>query len=568
MTRSLALFSLFSCAFLAESVAQEAANRSIAKFVDVARVAGLSTPTTYGGRTTNKYILETTGSGAAFLDYDNDGWLDVFLVNGTTLEGDQSPRPTNRLYRNNRDGTFTETTRESGVAHTGWGQGVCTGDIDNDGFEDMLVTYWGQNILYRNDGRGRFVPGTEKAGLVVEETRWGAGCSFFDYDKDGLLDLVVINYIDFDLEAAPLPGSSTCNFYGLPVNCGPRGLPKARSYLYRNRGDGTFSDVTETSGFGNVPPSYGLGVLTADFDGDGWFDVYVANDSDASYMFWNNGDGTFAEDGMVAGVATSADGRNQSGMGVAAGDYDQDGRLDIFKTNFSDDLPNLYRNVDDRFFEEVTYEAGLGINSRFLGWGCGFFDSNNDTWLDVMYVNGHVYPEVEQLEGSTTYKQAKVFYQNQGDGTFRDVTRLAGPAMTAPTAARGAAFGDYDNDGDIDVLVNPINDVPQLMRNDSPNENHWLVVKLVGTGSNRSGIGAEVVSTTGKTRQVRHILSGGSYLSQNDLRAHFGLGDVDRVDAVEIRWPSGITQRLTDVRADQILTVKESEANTSAAEAR
>ncbi len=442
MTRSSFLISLpvvvlLSCA---SAKAQEPGELSVSRFVDVANDAGISTPTVFGGRSKNEYILETTGSGAAFLDYDNDGWLDVFLANGTTLEGDQSPPPTNRLYRNNQDGTFTDATRESGVAHTGWGQGVCTGDIDNDGFEDLLVTYWGRNILYRNDRRGRFVPVTEKAGLVVEETRWGAGCSFFDYDKDGFLDLVVINYIDFDLETAPRPGSSTCNFYGMPVNCGPRGLPKARSYLYHNSGDGTFSDVTEPSGFGKVPASYGLGVLTADFDRDGWQDIYVANDSDPSHLFWNNGDGTFTEDGMGAGVATSADGRNQSGMGVAAGDYDQDGLLDIFKTNFSDDLPNLYRNGGDRFFEEMTYEAGLGVNSRFLGWGCGFFDSNNNTWLDVIYVNGHVYPEIDQLEGSARYKQSKVFYQNQGDGTFLDVTSQAGEAGGEADLGAGGGF--------------------------------------------------------------------------------------------------------------------------------
>jgi hypothetical protein len=558
MIRSSILFSLLLFALPSDGVAQvQKSNGSIPTFVDIASDAGISMPTVFGGSSTNKYILETTGSGAAFLDYDNDGWLDIFLANGTTLEGKESPRPRNRLYRNNHDGTFADVTRQSGVARSGWSQGVCTGDIDNDGFEDLVVTYWGQNVLYRNNGGSGFADVTEKAGLLVKETRWGAGCSFFDYDKDGLLDLVIVNYIDFDLKTAPLPGTGTCNFYDLPVNCGPRGLTKARSYLYRNLGNGKFSDVSETTGFGKVPPSYGLGVLTADFDADGWPDIYVANDSDPSYLFWNNGDSTFTEDGMAAGVATSADGRNQSGMGVAAGDYDRDGLLDIFKTNFSDDLPNLYRNGGDRFFDEVTHEVGLGINSRFVGWGCGFFDADNDGWLDIVYVNGHVYPELDQLGGSTTYKQPKVFYQNRGDGTFRDVTLLAGKALTKPTAARAAAFGDFDNDGDVDILVNPINETPQLLRNQSTSGNHWIVVKLVGTRSNRSAIGAQILATTGKVSQARQVLSGGSHFSQHDLRVHFGLGQAETIDTLEIRWPSGVVQKLTDISVDQILTIQE-----------
>ena len=528
-------------------------------FQDIARQAGLSSPTVFGGRTTNKYILETSGSGVAYFDYDNDGWLDIFLVNGTTLEATESPKPTNRMLRNNRDGTFSDVTQSAGLVRSGWGQGVCIGDVDNDGFEDLFVTYWGHNVFYHNNGDGSFTDVTTKAGLVTKERRWGAGCSFFDYDKDGSLDLIVTNYIEFDLKTAPLPGIGDCRFYGLPVNCGPKGLPKARNYIYHNRGDGSFSDVTQATGIAKLPSSYGLGVLTADFDDDGWPDIYIANDSDPSYLFWNNGDGTFAEDGMAAGVATSSDGRNQSGMGVAAGDFDQDGLLDIFKTNFSNDLPNLYRNLGERFFEEVTIAAGLGVNSQFLGWGCGLFDADNDGWLDILYVNGHVYPEIDRLKGSVAYRQSKVLYQNLGDSTFRDVSERTGDAVKKPTAARGAAFGDFDNDGDIDVIVNPINELPQLLRNSCESGNNWVTLRLVGKPSNRSAIGARVHCITGERRQVDEVRSGGSYFSQNDLRIHFGLGKTEKIDLIEIRWPSGHVDRLREIPVNRILTVQEGE---------
>jgi hypothetical protein len=547
-------------ASLSGALLSHADTRLSVSFRDIASKAGLIHPTVYGGRTDNKYILETTGCGAAFFDYDNDGWLDIFLVNGQTLEGGESPRPSNRLLHNNRDGTFRDITVKAGLSRYGWGQGVCIGDFDNDGFDDLFVTYFGQPVLYRNNGDGTFTDLTEKAGLLSAQPRWGAGCAFLDYDGDGWLDLFVSNYVDFDFNTAPLPGSGACVFQGLPVNCGPRGLPKARNYLYRNNGDGTFTDVTEKSGIAKASASYGLGVLTGDFDNDGQVDIYVANDSDPSYLFWNNGDGTFSEAGMEAGVATNMDGRTQSGMGVAAADYNGDGFLDIFKTNFSDDLPNLYLNRAKRFFEEETKAAGLGVNSQLLGWGCGFLDIDNDGWPDILYVNGHVYPEIDRLRKAIGYRQPKVLYHNLDGNRFRDVTAAAGPGLSSLAAARGCAFGDFDNDGDVDVLINPINETPQLLRCDSAAGNHWLKVKLIGTKSNRSAIGARVRCVTGQHEQIDEVRSGGSYYSQNDLRLHFGLGSSKTVDLLEIRWPSGHVDTLRKLPVDRILKITEGES--------
>jgi enediyne biosynthesis protein E4 len=542
---------------LAEAHGQKSALDPLpVRFEDVALQAGITTSTIFGGRTENKYILETTGCGAAFVDYDNDGWVDIFLVNGTTLEGTES---TNRLLRNNHDGTFTDVAGKAGVARTGWGQGICVGDYDNDGFEDLFITYWGHNSLYHNNGDRTFVEVTEKAGLYTKEIKWGAGCAFLDYDRDGYLDLFFTTYIDLDLARAPLPGSGSCIYQGLAVNCGPRGLPKTKSYLFRNNGNGSFTDATGTSEIAKAPSSYGLGVLTGDFNNDRWPDIYVANDSQPSYLFWNNGDGRFTEEGMASGVGTNSEGRNQSGMGVAAGDYDCDGLLDIFKTNFSDDLPNLYRNLGKKLFEEVTTAAGLGANSLLLGWGCGFFDADNDGWLDILYVNGHVYPEINRLNREIGYRQPKVFYHNLGNGKFRDASKFAGPGVASKIAARGCAFGDFDNDGNIGVVVNPINDVPQLLRCSSAGGNNWIKLKLIGKKSNRSAIGARVRCLTGKHQQMDEVRSGGSHFSQNDLRVHFGLGRAERIDLLEILWPSGQVDRFSGVAANRILTIREGE---------
>jgi hypothetical protein len=530
------------------------------RFEDVAARAGLNQPTVFGGRSENKYILETTGCGVAFFDYDNDGWQDIFLVNGRTLEGKESPFPTNRLLRNNRDGTFTDATEKAGLIKTGWGQGVCVGDFDNDGFDDLFITYWGRNVLYHNNGDGTFTDVTKQARLFSEEVRWGSGCAFVDYDRDGFLDLFVTNYLDFDPKSAPLPGSSGCTYRGLPVNCGPRGLPRAKSCLYRNNGDGTFTDVTASSGIANAPASYSLGVLVADFNNDSYPEIYVSNDTEPSYLFWNKGNGTFAEGGMTAGVATSEDGRNQAGMGVTAGDFDCDGFLDIFKTNFSDDLPNLYRNSGEGFFEEVTKAMGLGLNSLYLGWGCGFFDADNDGWPDILYVNGHVYPEVDRLKTAVQYRQCMVLYRNLQGRRFEDVSKLAGPAFSESLAARGCAFGDFDNDGSVDVVVNPINDVPRLLKSYGNTGNNWIKLKLIGTKSNRSAIGARVRCVTGDHQQIDEVRSGGSFMSQNDLRIHFGLGGAKRVDLLEISWPSRQVDRFKNTGANQIITIREGQS--------
>ncbi len=535
------------------------ANAFPVRFDNVSAAAGITMPTVYGGTSRNRYILETTGCGVAFIDYDHDGWQDLFLVNGTKLEGDPQTNACNRLLHNNRDGTFTDVTRQAGLARSGWGQGVCAGDFNNDGFDDLFVSYWGHNVLYRNNGNGTFTDVTESSGLASKETRWGSGCAFLDYDGDGHLDLFVSNYIDLDLKTAPLPGTGSCNYQGMAVNCGPQGLPRASNLLFHNNGDGTFTDVTVASGIAKAGPSYGLGVLAADFDNDGRPDIYVANDSEMSYLFWNNGDGTFTEGGLEAGVATNHDGRNQSGMGVAAGDYDGDGLLDILKTNFSDDLPNLYRNLGKRTFEERTVDAGLVAYSRLLGWGCGFLDFNNDGWQDIFYVNGHVYPELNRLNGPVQYRQPKVLYQNLGNGKFRDVSALAGSAIAAPVSGRGCAFGDFNNDGLTDIIINPINDVPQLLRCSSTTGNNWITLKLVGVKSNRSAIGARVRCVTGSRVQMDEVRSGGSFYSQNDLRLHFGLGQASRIDLLEIHWPCGRQDHFSGLAVNKILKIVEGE---------
>jgi hypothetical protein len=534
-----------------------AANTFAARFEDVAAQAGLTVPTVFGGRTQWKYILETTGCGAAFFDYDNDGWQDIFLVNGQTLEGTSSPAPTNRLLRNNRDGTFADVTAKAGLVRSGWGQGVCIGDYDNDGFDDLFLTYWGHDVLYHNNGDGTFTDVTKRVGLYSEEARWGTGCAFVDYNRDGWLDLFITNYLDFDLKTAPLPGDPGCVFRGLHVNCGPKGFPKGKCYLYRNNGDGTFKDVTERAGIAKAPLSYGLNVLVADFNNDSRLDIYMSNDTDPSYLFWNKGDGTFVEEGMAAGVGTSLDGRRQSGMGLAAGDYNCDGLLDIFKGNFSDDVPNLYRNIGDGFFEDVSAEVGLGVHTLNVVWGCGFFDADNDGWLDLLYVNGHVYPEVERLKSDLGYAQPILIYHNVQGARFEDVSSQAGPVFKEKLVGRGCAFGDFDNNGTIDVLINPINDVPRLLKCTCASRNNWIKLKLLGTKSNRSAIGARVRCVTGNHQQIDEVRSGGSHFSQSDLRIHFGLGSATRVDLLEISWPSGYMDRLKDVAVNQIMTIRE-----------
>lgn len=527
-----------------------------AGFVDVARTAGLTVSTVFGGEKTKRYILETTGGGVAFFDYDNDGWLDIFLVNGARF-GSQSGA-TNHLYRNRRDGTFEDVTRRAGLERAGWGQGVCAGDFDNDGNTDLLVTYWGQNVLYRNRGDGTFTDVTEAAGLKQRRIRWGSGCAFLDYDRDGLPDLFIANYIDFDPRTAPDPGSGpTCRYRGLPVNCGPRGLKGESNLLFHNEGGGRFRDVSDSSGVSGARAHYGLGVLTADFDNDGWPDIYVANDKTASLLFHNKRDGTFEEIGVYSGAAYDADGRVTSGMGVAAGDFDRDGWLDILKTNFSDESASLYHNTGDGLFRDAALQVGLGGNRKWVGWGCGLADFDNDGWPDILIVNGHVFPELDGAGLGLSFRQPRVLYRNIRGERFEDVSASAGPAITTPAAGRGAAFGDFDNDGALDVVINNMNDKPALLRSRNRRRNHWALIRLEGSRSNRSAIGARVACVTGSLRQIDEVRSGGSFFSQNDFRLHFGLGSARRIDLIEIRWPSGAAQSLSGCDADQIIHIKE-----------
>jgi enediyne biosynthesis protein E4 len=535
-------------------------------FVNVARESGLNAKTIFGEEHKNKYLLETTGSGVAFYDYDNDGWLDIFLVNGSRLEGFPAGQaPSSHLFKNNRDGTFTDVTAQAGLLHSGWGQGVCIGDYDNDGYEDLFVTYFGKNVLYHNNGNDTFTDVTEKAGVGGGGKRWNTGCAFVDYDRDGRLDLFVANYIDLDLATAPVPESGPCLYKGVMVACGPPGLNGGKNILYRNNGDGTFTDVSEQAGILAANGTYGLGVLTADFDNDGWPDIYVANDSTASALYQNKKNGKFVDIAMEAGCALSADGKPQAGMGISAADYDLDGNLDIVKTNFAGDTPSLYHNTGGATFEDATFAAGLGRHTQFLGWGCGFFDMDNDGWPDILICNGHVYPEVEQLKTEAGYPQQKLVYKNLRNGRFDDVSLQAGPGITVPVASRGCAFGDFDNDGDIDVVVNTVNDFPQLLRCDSAQSHNWIKVRTIGTKSNRSGIGARLRCVTHAPDEVKphsqidEVRSGGSYISQNDLRVHFGLGKAERVEILEVRWPSGQVDTLKDVKANQLIYVKEGE---------
>jgi len=533
-------------------------------FVNIARESGLHAKTIFGGEHKNKYLLETTGCGVAFYDYDNDGWLDIFLVNGTRLEGfPAGAEPTSHLFRNNRDGTFTDVTAKAGVGHTGWGQGVCIGDYDNDGWDDLFVTYFGKNVLYHNNGDGTFTDVSQKAGVAGKGTRWSTGCAFVDYDRDGRLDLFVANYIDLDLATAPVPESGPCLYKSVMVACGPPGLQGGKNILYHNNGDGTFTDVSEAAGILHANGTFGLGVLTADLDNDGWPDIYVANDSTASALYQNKKNGKFEDIAIEAGCALSPDGKPQAGMGISAADYDLDGNLDLVKTNFAGDTPSLYHNQGGANFEDATFSAGLGAHTQYLGWGCGFFDMDNDGWPDILICNGHVYPEVEQLKTEAGYAQRKLVYRNLHNGHFADVSFQVGPGISEPSASRGAAFGDFDNDGDIDIVVNTVNDYPQLLRCDSKVGNNWIKIRTIGTKSNRSGIGARLLCVThppGETRphqQIDEVRSGGGYFSQNDLRIHFGLGKAEKVDVLEIRWPSGQVDTLKDIKVNQQIFVKE-----------
>jgi enediyne biosynthesis protein E4 len=567
--------------------AKTQAAKPIAYFTDIAKKAGLTMLNTFGGVTTKKYIIETTGTGVAIFDADNDGWPDIFIVNGTKLQGEQSAgeAASNHFYHNNHDGTFTDITKKAGLVHTGWGQGTCIGDYDNDGWPDLYVTYYGKNVLYHNNGDGTFADVSEKAGVAGTGKAWGTGCAFVDYDRDGHLDLMVANYVDFDIANTPAPGERVnCLWKGVPVMCGPQGLPTASNILYHNRGDGTFEDVTKKAQIDKTSGAYSFSVTALDYDDDGWPDIYVACDSTASILYHNNHDGTFKDVAITAGAAYNEDGHAQAGMGSTAGDYNGDGRLDIFKTNFSDDTATLYRNNGDGTFDDVTFAAGLGLHTQYLGWGTMFFDFDNDSWPDLLLVNGHVYPEVDSQHLGSNFQEPRILYHNNGNATFTDISASAGPGITTVSSSRGLAIGDLWNDGKLSAVVSNMNAPPSLLVNEVRTPNHWVAFHLTGaftasqaqagkisagraataqsSGANapqstRDAIGARIKVKIGNRVLVDEVRSGSSFISNNDMRVHFGLGATTKVDSVEVRWPSGLTETFARISADKFNELKE-----------
>ena len=528
-----------------------------AHFVDVAANAGLRAPVIYGGEEAKKYIIESTGCGCAFIDYDNDGWMDLFILSGTRLGG--APEgTTNRLYKNNRDCTFADVTEKAGLHSLGWACGVCIGDYNNDGFDDIFCTTYGQNILYRNNGDGTFTDVTKAAGLGSDHARYGAGCAFLDYNRDGHLDLFVSNYVGFTFESAGVPGeNSYCRWKGLPVECGPRGLKTGKHSLYRNNGNGTFTDVSEAARINQAPATYGMTVVAADLDEDGWQDIYVASDSTPSLLFMNNRDGTFREEGVLRGVGLSEDGMEQAGMGVGVGDYDLDGHLDLFKTHFLDDTNILYHNDGKGNFDDVTRASRIGVETRYICWGAGIVDLDNDGLPDLFMVTGHVYPEVERTLPQYPNKTPRAVFRNLGDGIFEELIEEAGPGVAAPHCSRGCAFGDFDNDGDIDILIINLNEPPSLLRNDlRGTTNNWIKVKLEGAKSNRSAIGARVLVHYGNKTQAQAVLSQSSFFSCNDPRLHFGLGPCTTAD-IDVYWPSGLHEAFKGISGNRLVTFKE-----------
>ncbi len=532
------------------------------QFINVAQQAGITAPNVWGGIDQKRSILEAKGSGLAFFDYDHDGWLDIYLTNGDRLDSKwrKGEVPTSHLYKNNRDGTFSDVTEMSGLGVSGWQTGVCVGDYNNDGWDDLFCCFWGHNILFRNNGNGTFTDVTHQCGLYQSEWRWGAGCTFLDYDRDGNLDLFVANYLKLPPDKVTAANDDHfCQWKGVPILCGPRGLPAGTNLLFHNNGDGTFRDVTERAGILKPGPRYAITAVSYDLDNDGWPDIYVAVDSQPSILFKNNHDGTFTDIAVETGCAYSDAGHEQAGMGIAVADYDGDGWLDIFKTNFADDTSNLYHNNGDGTYTDVTFSAGTGVNNLYVAWGCGFLDYDNDGWQDIMQVNGHVYPEIDGYKFAQTFKNPRLVYRNLGNGRFKDVSAQLGPGIREHYSSRGAAFGDYDNDGGMDVLILNMNDAPSLLKNTGTRGN-WIKFKLIGTACNRTAIGARVTVTTGKHVQMDEVHSGTSVMSQSDLRLHFGLGPATAADIIEVKWPTTQkVERFTNVQANRILQLREGE---------
>jgi enediyne biosynthesis protein E4 len=529
------------------------------RLTNIAQQAGLKHLTVYGAERDVQYLSETSSGGIAFVDYDGDGWPDVLVVSGTRFEGAPA-EATNRLYRNNRDGTFSDVTDAAGVRRTGWGQGVAVGDYDNDGHLDLFVTYWGENVFYRNNGDGTFSDVTVKAGLrpkAPEYPTWYSGATFIDYDRDGRLDLFVATYTDYDLSRTPKPGANPfCNWKGVPTPCGPRGLRPGRHYLYRQLGDGTFEDVSEKSGIADARQSFGFTAVGADLDDDGWPDILLACDSTPTLFFRNNRDGTFSEVGIEHGLALNGDGMEQAGMGLALSDYNNDGILDVFKTHFADDTQGLYRGAGKGQFEDVSLRAGIAVETRYISWGVGMPDLDNDGWPDIFIVTGNVYPDTERDLPAYPYRTPPVLFRNLGNGRFEQLFEEAGPAMLERHSSRGMAFGDFDNDGDLDVVVWNRNEPPSLLRNDVKPGNHWVQFRLRGTKSNRAAIGAKVTVEFGGRKQSQVVLSQASFTSVNDLRLHFGLGKAESAQ-VTVRWPSGGVSKHSVPEVDRVIAITE-----------
>ena len=527
-------------------------------FRDVAVQAGLTALNVTGGADRKKYILESTGAGVAIFDFDNDGLPDVFLVNGTTLDGKgPGENSTSHLYRNLGNLRFEDVTAKSGLGRTGWGQGACVGDYDNDGRRDLFVTYYGHSVLYHNEGGGVFRDVTKEAGLSSGAVRWDTGCTFVDTDLDGKLDLVVTSYLEFDRTRIPDPGAdSNCRWKGMPVFCGPRGLPPGRTYLFHNQGAGRFEDVSALSGIGQPQGCYGFTVTAADFDNDGYPDLYVACDSRASLLYHNRRNGTFEETGILSGAALNEDGQEQAGMGVAVADYDEDGWDDILKTNFSEDTPNLYHNSKDGSFLDEVYSAGLGVRNQFLGWGALFLDVDHDGRKDILLVNGHVFPEVDRLPGGARYREQRLLFWNVGGGRFKDLSDSAGPGISAAWSSRGAASGDLDNDGSLEVVINNSSDRPSLLKNFGTKKN-WLLVELRGVKCNRDALGARAWVYVGERRISGEVQGGSSFLSQSDSRLHFGVGDAAGYSRIEVKWPGGATETFSGGPANRIVHLEQ-----------
>lgn len=554
------IFTLIFCSqnFLAQSDKDVCRDRKIPQLTDIYKQTGIKFVHTSAPE--KKYIVESMSGGVLLIDFDRDGWQDIYFTNAPTVEmALKKEKSKSLLYRNNGDGKFTDVTDKAGVGFPGYAMGGSVGDFNNDGFPDMYVTCLGGNVLYQNNGDGTFTDATKKAG--VADGRWSVGSAFGDYDGDGFLDLVVVNYVDFKFNDLPTFGSMpTCKFRGVDVQCGPRGLKGAGDSLFRNNGDGTFTDVSKQSGMDDTDGYYGMQPVWSDFGNTGNLDVYVANDSTPNYFYRNTGKGKFDEDGLITGTAVSGDGSEQGSMGVAVGDYLHTGNFSIYTTNFVDEYNTLYRNNGKYDFTDVSFTAKVAQASRpYVGWGTGFFDLDNDTWLDLFVVNGHVYPQMDQISSGLGYRQGKLLFVNNGDGTFCDATRQGGAILSEPRVSRGAAFGDLDNDGQIDVVVEDLDSSPMILKNEGDKTNHWITLELGAKQGNQLAIGARIKVTTGKVIQTEEIRSGGSYLSQNDLRVHFGLGKTTKVDSIEIRWNSGKTETIKDVAADKFYAVLEGE---------